>query len=313
VQWQYGGADDDHVGGDIGTDYGFGDVGNDIVWGGRDNDFSYGGSGNDSVHGNIGNDYAYGGSGKDDVLGSKGDDVVFGDSGKDYVSGNTGNDIVFGGSGKDNLRGGSGDDIILPGGGKNEVQGGGGNDTLSYADIADRVVIDLGEKVYNKAAQGEKVRNVENVIGSQGDDKLTPDKRGSVFGEGGDDVLNSAKGSVMRGDAGNDKLKGHNGGKDVFWLTNDGGTDTLSKFKSGQDKVRLDGSDFGIGDSLDTGELINSAGGHDANQRTPQLIYDQADKSLWFDPDGTGGQAAHKLADFKGGPGSLSVSDFDIV
>jgi 1-acyl-sn-glycerol-3-phosphate acyltransferase len=59
--------------------------------------------------------------------------------------------------------------------------------------------------------------------------------------------------------------------------------------------------------------LLNRESGHDASQRTAQLIYDQADKSLWFDPDGTGGQAAHKLADFKGGPGSLSGSDFDIV
>jgi len=315
VQYQYGGTGNDHVGGDRGTDYGYGESGNDIVWGGRDNDFSYGGAGKDSVHGNIGNDHIYGGKGKDNMLGGKGDDYVYAEGGKDYASGNNGDDVVYGGGGNDTLRGGGGNDILLPGGGRNDMQGGGGKDTLSYADTDKGVIVDLGAKVFKKAAKGDSARKVENLVGSQSKDKLTPENKGSAFGEGGNDVLRSSKGAVLRGDEGMDKLHGDKNGKhkDVFWLQAlDAEGDKIFKFK-GKDKLKIDGSDFGLGGSLDGSELVNRSSGHAATAAKDQLIYDQSTKTLWLDHDGTGPGGAIKIATFKGGPGSLSTGDFDVV
>jgi Ca2+-binding RTX toxin-like protein len=119
----------------------------------------------------------------------------------------------------------------------------------------------------------------------------------------------------MRGDEGSDRLYGDNHRKDVFWLQDlDATGDQLYKFKSGQDKLRIDGSDFGIGGSLDGSELVNDSNGHDATEAKAQLIYDQASSSLWLDADGTGGQAGIRIASFnKGAPGSLSTGDFDVV
>ena len=156
--------------------------------------------------------------------------------------------------------------------------------------------------MFKKAASGEKVRKVESVTGSQGEDNLTPDKGGAAFGEGGDDALHSAKGAVMRGDGGADSLYGDNGGNDVFWLQNlDATGDQLYKFSGGQDNLRIDGSAFGLGGSLDGNELVNDSNGHDATEAQAQLIYDQASGTLWLDADGTGGQAAIRIASFNGG------------
>ena len=145
-------------------------------------------------------------------------------------------------------------------------------------------------------------------------DKLTPDNNGSAFGEGGNDVLRSASGAVLRGDEGADKLHGdkHGKHKDVFWLQAlDATGDTIFKF-AGNDRLKINGGDFGVGSGLDGSELVNRSSGHDATEAKSQLIYDQSSKTLWLDKDGTGGGAAIKIATFKSGPGALSTGDFDI-
>lgn len=315
LQRQYGGDGNDHVGGDRGTDYGYGDAGNDIVWGGRDTDFGYGGSGNDSVSGNDGDDELYGDAGKDEVNGATGDDVAYGGSGKDSVNGNDSNDAVYGGADNDKIKGGSGNDIVAPGTGSDYANGNGGDDTLSYEDVSGKSVkIDISKKKYGGEAKNDEIKNVDNVIGSQAGDKLTPSKGGYAYGEGGDDLIKSAGSAVMRGDAGNDKLVGGKN-SDVFWLQPAAfGDDSILKFNSGQDTLRLKESDFDLGGNLTSGELVNRSSGHDASEEGAQLIYDQSTKTLWYDADGTGGQAGEKIASFaKGAPGSLNVSDFDIT
>lgn len=314
VGYQYGGAGNDHVGGDWGVDYQYGGTGKDLVWGGKDNDFSYGDAGKDSVHGNYGDDSLWGGGGKDKLVGGKHDDICYGGAGKDNVAGNSGSDIVYGDGGNDDLFGGKNNDTILPGGGKNFVNGGPGTDTLSYADLNNRVVVDLVNEKYKKAAKGEFVKAVEHVVGSQAGDTLTPLARKNAFGHDGNDKLKSAKGAVMRGDEGKDRLYGDSGKKykDVFWLQREG-EDRLFKFDKGQDKLRVKGDDFNIGGSISGSELINQSSGNAATAAGPQLIYDQASQTLWFDADGTGSGGAEKIASFSGGPGSLSNSDFDVI
>ena len=311
----YGGNGNDHVGGDWGTDYIYGEAGKDTVWGGRGDDFCWGGAGNDKVSGNIGNDVLWGGSGKDVIVGGTGKDAVYGGSGNDKVSGNKGNDIVYGGSGNDKITGGPGNDILAPGKGRDYVNGNGGKNTLSYADVSGKgVKADIGKKKFGGEAKNDEIKHVDNLIGSQTRDKLTPSKGGYAYGEGGNDVIKSAGSAVMRGDAGNDKLVGGSK-KDVFWLQRaEYGADDVLKFKSGQDKIRLTGKDFDLGSSLSSGELVNRSSGHEASGGGAQLIYDQSSKTLWYDADGTGAGSAEKIANFsKGAPGSLKVGDFDIA
>ena len=145
---------------------------------------------------------------------------------------------------------------MLPGDGRNKVFGNNGNDTVSYADLGGSkgVVIDLEDDVFKKAAKGEDITRVENVIGSGNRDKLTPTKGGNAFAGGGDDVLRSELGAVMRGDAGRDKLVGdpREHRKDVFWLQDPGsGPGDLVVNFGGEDSIRLKGSEFGIGDFIE--------------------------------------------------------------
>lgn len=311
----YGGDGDDRIAGDDGDDLIYGDAGNDLLYGSHDLDEVYGGAGRDSVHGNYGDDVLYGGKGKDEVIGAQADDIVYGDGGGDDISGNSGTDKLFGGSGNDVLSGGAGNDILDGGSGRDEINGNGGIDTLSYEEVGGKGVrIDVTKKKYGGEARSDDIRNVDNVIGSQSKDVLTPAKGGYAYGAGGSDVIKSAGAAVMRGDEGGDKLIGGKK-KDVFWLQPaEYGADDILNFKSGQDKLRIKGSDFGVGDGLSSGELVNRSSGHDAEGSGAQLIYDQSTKTLWFDADGTGAAAAEKIAGFgKGAPGSLSTNDFDVI
>jgi Ca2+-binding RTX toxin-like protein len=282
------------------------------------------------IVGSNGNETLDGGAGDDTILGQGGGDLIIGGRDslasrdinntidvadlEDKTESDDGNDTLYGGGGNDDVSGGKGNDLLAPGRGRDTVNGNNGNDTLSYEDVSSSVRINISQKKYGGAAANDTIKNVDNIIGSQDGDQLTPAKGGYAYGKGGSDVIKSAGGAVMRGDEGSDKLVGSNKGKDVFWLQPaEYGADKVFNFK-GSDQIRLKGSDFDIGGSLAGSELVNRSSGHDASGGDAQLIYDQASNTLWFDPDGTGGAGAEKIATFKkGAPGSLSTGDFDIV
>jgi Ca2+-binding RTX toxin-like protein len=103
---------------------------------------------------------------------------------------------------------------------------------------------------------------------------------------------------------------------DVFWLQDPGSGkgDVALHFDTQQDDLRIVGGDFGIGGSLDGSELVNRSNGHAASLAKAQLIYDQGDKEIWYDADGTGADQGVRVVSFKGGgPGSLSTGDVDVV
>lgn len=313
LQHIYGGDGKDHLIGDDGDDVIFGGADGDLVWGSHHRDICYGGSGRDSVHGNYGDDLLYGDSGKDKLYGAQASDVVYGGSGNDRVSGSGGKDWLYGGPGNDRVFGNKDDDVLAPGTGRDRVDGHSGVNTLSYEDVNASVRISIPNKKYKGEAGNDDIRNVDNLIGSQKGDELKPTKDGYAYGEGGSDVIKSAGSSKMRGDEGNDRLVGGKN-KDIFWLQDpdEFGADTIVRFQS-KDKLRLDGSDFGFGGSLSGDELVNRDSGHAPSGSDAQLIYDQDSKTLWFDSDGIGSDGAVQVAKFKGGPGSLSGNDFDII
>ena len=315
VNTAYGGDGKDHVGGDCGTDKLYGDLGEDLIWGGHGDDFCWGGEGRDDVGGNQGDDVLYGDTGNDIIVGAQQQDDCYGGSGKDKVNGSTGDDRVYGGDGNDQISGGAGNDVLFPGAGRDYVNGNRGDNTVSFADLPGTkgVSINIAGKSYGKAARGDDIRNVDNVVGSENRDHLTPSKGGFAYGGGGSDVIRSEAGAVMRGDAGRDRLIGDakKKHKDVFWVESD---DVIVKFDKGQDSLKMDGSKVGVGKTLGgAGEILNRSSGHEASGSGSQFIYDQSSKTLWYDSDGTGSGNAVKVATFKGGPDSLGASDFDLI
>lgn len=96
----------------------------------------------------------------------------------------------------------------------------------------------------------------DTIDGGTGDDRLRGDRGDdSIFGGDGDDRLRGGKGDdTLDGGAGNDRLKGAydddlltgGAGNDRFVFDLEGGTDTITDYTDGQD--RLDFTNFGLND-----------------------------------------------------------------
>ncbi len=167
-----------------------GDFRDNVIEGGAGNDRLYGGPGGGDGKGDDTN--------KDTLHGQAGDDKLYGGAGDDKLYGGAGSDVLWGGPGEDTYEGGAGDDtihadkddVMIDGDGdgddEDDATENGKNDTVSYAKLDDGVTRILGG-----TGDGVTISNVENIIGSQGDDNLTGDDRNNVIegGEGGDTLI----------------------------------------------------------------------------------------------------------------------------
>ena len=80
----------------------------------------------------------------------------------------------------DTLAGNSAGNILTGGAGADTLDGGGHTDTASYADASSRVYIDLtaiASQLFGDA-HGDRLSNIENLIGSSSNDTLTGDAGG---------------------------------------------------------------------------------------------------------------------------------------
>ena len=173
--------------------------------------------------------FADGGAGNDVLSAPEGGGALEGGPGDDRLLGGqvVGYSIVLnGGGGRDELRGGSGDDTLSDGDldgasgdaapGPDLIDGGrGGDDTISYRGRTGPVFVDLAT-LAPAGARGERdtVRNVESIIGGQGDDRLAGDRRSNeldgragrdtLIGRGSDDVFRNARGPISCGEGDHD-------------------------------------------------------------------------------------------------------------
>jgi Ca2+-binding RTX toxin-like protein len=132
------------------------------------------------------------------------------------VFGNGGNDTITTPSTADLIRGGDGDDVIDGGPGRDNIDGQRGTDTATYANrpASQPVTIDMQNDT------GEESPDVENVIGTPGNDVIIGFREGVAIehdsspantfsGGGGNDLLSGLSGAdVLLGQAGKDKLFG---------------------------------------------------------------------------------------------------------
>ncbi len=257
ADWLEGGADNDTLNGDAGDDHLDGGAGADILNGGVGADEMIGGAGDDAY-----------------VIDNAGDTVTEGaDAGADSVStslagytlaanvenltgtvgtgqtltGNSLDNTITGGAGTDTLNGGEGNDTLIGGGGADAMTGGAGNDTYLVDNAGDTAVEGAGagtDTVQTSLAGYTLAANVENLTGTVGTGQtLTGNSLANT-------IVAGAGADTIDGGAGNDTLTG-NGGADIFVIGSGGGTDTITDFVVGSDRIDLSafGNYISIGQS----------------------------------------------------------------
>ena len=247
-------------------------------------------------------DYAVGGDGDDVLIGRGGNDTLYGDDGEDYLEGGAGSDILIGGENADTYRIDEFDTII-------EYPDNSYGDTVevgftySLWDGLENVRL-LGAADID--ATGTKADNIlwgndgaNSLYGNRGSDKL--------YGGKGDDRLSGGLDKdVLTGGVRRDSFLFDSAGKKNF--------DVVTDFsaKAG-DRVELILTAFRklkAADSLKRAYF--DSGDKSADDRNDHIIYNKKSGALFYDPDGTGGQKAAKIAVLEGGP-KLKAADFDIV
>ena len=267
-----------------------------------------------------GDDNTINGGNNDDFLyGKGGDDLLYGNFGNDLLNGGGGDDFLFGGDGDDILVGGKGNDTMEGGAGADQFKGGKGSDTVDYSSSTSGVTAYLAANLALGDAFGDTYTQVENVIGTGFADWLQNNNGGDAFGGSGADVLygggaylSTEDGGRIRGDAGIDTLS-MDYGNTTAWLQNGQGYDVVDQFIENQDNFFIDLSDFGLGNTFDAGELVNSDS-HTAIGGNAQFIYDGDDSRLYFDSNGTGAGGLVLVADLTGSTvinDTLDTADFE--
>ncbi len=153
---------------------------------------------------------------------------------------------IEGGRGRDVLRGGEQSDVFVSdrrGDGSDTFRGGGGEDEVSYERRSASVTADPdGRRDDGERGERDLIgRDVENIAGGRGRDRLSTGKGGGgLAGGGGDDVLSGGRaGDSMTGGSGDDRLYGRRGADD---LNGDGGDDLVAG-GSGPDAISGDDGD----------------------------------------------------------------------
>jgi Ca2+-binding RTX toxin-like protein len=126
-------------------------------------------------------------------------------------------------------------------------------------------------------------------------------------------VTGNAGRNVIDGGAGIDQLWGK-AGADTFAFTSalNSGVDSIMDFNARDDSIRLENQFFTAlpAGTLSRGAFHSGTAAHDADDR---IIYDAASHRLYYDPDGTGTQAAIVFAEIYGNNLRLTNSDFVVV
>jgi Ca2+-binding RTX toxin-like protein len=143
--------------------------------------------------------------------------------------------------------------------------------------------------------------------GGSGADVIT----GTAF----DDVITGGNGNdVITAGAGSDTITG-GAGSDTFVFNSISGADTIVDYTVADDSIQLSKAIFtGLGDigALSSDEFVSGAGLTAAADETDRIVYDTTSGNLYYDADGSGGDAAVQIATFTGTPDLLS-SEFAII
>ena len=254
---------------------------------------------NDTLSGGANNDIISGGNGDDILSGGGGDDTIAGDDGRDTLLGGDGNDRLNGGVGLDTLNGGPGDDTLDGGVAANHENGDFNNfDTASYDGAASAVHVSLITGIALDGDGGtDTLINIENVIGSAGNDTIIGNDNSNFGRAGAGDDLFVGNGGTdrFRGDDGNDTLEGGDGNDT---LTGDDGDDVLEGGSGGDFLYGRDGNDRATYANSPEGIVIDLSGA------TPVLLGGDAEGDTLISIEGITGSS---FADILIGDGSVTT------
>ncbi|MCG3170260.1 MAG: hypothetical protein CALGDGBN_01799 [Pseudomonadales bacterium] len=214
------------------------------------------------------------------ATGNASSNVLRGNQFNNSLSGLDGSDSLFGGAGADTLQGGLGNDTLNGGIGADIINGGDNTDTVDFSNLGVAITLNLGTvAAQNTGAGSDTITNIENANGGMVDDSLTGSAERNVLrgnagndtlvGLAGDDFLIGGVGNdvlrgggdadLLSGDDGDDNLFGGAGqdsykggaGADIFYFdvmeAGWGEGEAVTDFVSGEDKLAIDMSAFGIG------------------------------------------------------------------
>lgn len=194
-----------------------GGTGDDTISGGKANDRIEDSAGNDSLMGDIGNDKVVqvkGAAGDDTMDGGIGNDLIDGGVGHDSLIGGVGDDTLIGGVGNDTMDGGATDDLMTGGAGNDSMSAGLGDDRMKGQAGDDTLLADVGKDMLD---------------GGSGNDRLEG-------GDGGDKLIGGTGDDQLYGRVHADTLTGGAGADDFHFATGDG-TDLITDFAAGEDRI----------------------------------------------------------------------------
>ena len=281
-----------------------------------------GGAGNDVLIGLGGADYLDGGTGIDTanyvdsnagISISMLDEPIIGDGGHALGDVLIGIENVFGTDYGDILLGSTADNLLVGGDGADFIDGGQGSDTVAYSGSDAGVTIDLAaDKAMGGDADGDVLRNIENIYGSFAADILTGDENANaLFGDFGADTLSGGAGNdVLSGGWGDDTLDAGDGDDTAIG----GAGDDYIVVGAGNDTV-----DGGLGfDTVDYGSFSEgltvdlAAGTVTSASKTDSLTGIEHVIATDFIDDLTGSEGANTLSS-GGGDDTLRGSAGDDV
>lgn len=230
-------------------------------------------SGPDTIVGTKGPDVIVAGPGDDVIDARAGDDLVCAGMGSDRVDGGFGSDRIYGQQDRlgsdaggtfllgDVLSGGPGDDLIVGGQDNRRADARRLHDTVSYADAAGAVIVDLSSDYPLASGEGTDTLRLgthPGVIGSAHDDTIT----GS---DGPDQVDGGDGGDLIKGRGGDDTLTGESRkatkrGADT--LVGGPGNDLLGSY-TGRDRIEGGGGRDFVEAFSDRPAVVEAGGGAD--------------------------------------------------
>lgn len=221
---------------------------------------------------------------------------------------NRGGEVVEGG-----IYGGTGNDTFQPGADAEAIFGDQDFDVIDFRS-GGAVQVNLASGTGTGRAAGDSYAGIEGIRGSfTGADVLSGDGAGnSLWGHGGADQLFGAAGAdALEGGLGADRLSGGTGSDGFIYRAANQGGDVLLDWDA-LDTIVIDRSGFGLGGSAGVipAALFHQGATNAAASADDRFILRLGDKTLWFDPDGTGSAAAVKLADL---PNNATLISADIV
>ncbi len=244
-----------------------GGAGNDIFDGGARADAMVGGAGDDSyVVDDAGDEVIETiGGGLDIVrtslsslaLADGVEDLSYTGSGGFAGTGNALDNSLYGKALDDALYGLDGDDKLVGGAGADLLDGGAGRDQVDYTKSA-AITVNLVTNVNRGGeAEGDRLVDIETVIGSNYADSITGSDDALVgdilYGRGGDDLLFGGAGDdQLDGGSGSDVLRGGTGND--LYVVLEAGDQVIEAAGEGRDRIRTAATSYTLGANIE--ELV---------------------------------------------------------